>query len=288
MKAASTPATDPLVTAVGGTGLIADPRPARLQRVTCQPLRRGCHAFGSIRRPVRLGERVNEGVGSATGGGISTVYGRPDYQAPIVKDTKMREIPDVAYTSAVERARVPRRLTCPAPAASARPRRTVPSFRLRRDERRLAAVGRVSPRSTDQMAGGRVGDINKTLYHLGEGQGRRRVLPRHRPSGDNSVPADRFTGTPITGFSAVSGWDAATGWGSPIANALVPAIAKPGNGLRSRTSRNHERGRRDSAAPLLLLAGAPDREHRRESVGGVGHGEAVGAGPPRIRQLCPS
>ena len=79
------------------------------------------------------------------------------------------------------------------------------------------------------MAGGRVGDINKTLYHLGKkSQG---AYFHDITVGNNSVPADPGTpGTPITGFSAVSGWDAATGWGSPIANTLVPAIAKPGNG----------------------------------------------------------
>jgi hypothetical protein len=31
-------------------------------------------------------------------------------------------------------------------------------------------------------------------------------------------------------FTATPGFDEATGWGSPIASSIVPAIAKPGNG----------------------------------------------------------
>jgi hypothetical protein len=80
------------------------------------------------------------------------------------------------------------------------------------------------------MAGGRVGLINKTLYKLGKG-GTAGTFFHDTTVGDNSVPADPSTpGTPITGFPAVPGWDASTGWGTPIANKLVPAIAKPGNG----------------------------------------------------------
>jgi subtilase family serine protease len=82
----------------------------------------------------------------------------------------------------------------------------------------------------DQVAGGRVGGLNKTLYHLGKG-----VAPgtyfHDTTVGDNSVPFNAgIPGTPITGFSAVPGYDESTGWGTPIANKLVPAIAKPGNG----------------------------------------------------------
>src|SRR5262249_56190744 len=60
---------------------------------------------------------------------------------------------------------------------------------------------------TDQMAGGRVGGINKTLYKLGKG-GTAGTFFHDTTVGDNSVPADASTpGTPITGFPAVPGWD---------------------------------------------------------------------------------
>jgi subtilase family serine protease len=202
MKAASTPATDPLVTAVGGTQLIAQPATAP-------------GTGGTWINEVTW----NEGAGSATGGGVSSVYGRPDYQAPVVKDTNMREIPDIAYNAAVNGG-VLAVLT-----------RAGTQFFFR-----FGGTSAGSPQwagliaLADQMAGGRVGDINKTLYKLGKGNTASTYF-HDTTVGDNSVPAvPSIPGTPIAGFPAVPGWDEATGWGSPIANTLVPAIAKPGNG----------------------------------------------------------
>lgn len=208
IKATSTPATDPLVTAVGGTQLIAQPATA----------------------PGNGGTWINEvtwneGAGSATGGGVSSVYSRPDYQAPVVKDTHMREIPDISYNAAVNGG-VLAVLTCPAFVCGASGQ-----FFFR-----FGGTSAGSPQwagliaLTDQMAGGRVGGINKTLYKLGKGNNASTYF-HDITVGDNSVPFDPgIPGTPITGFPAVPGWDEATGWGSPIANTLVPAIAKPGNG----------------------------------------------------------
>jgi hypothetical protein len=63
--------------------------------------------------------------------------------------------------------------------------------------------------------------MNPTLYSLSNSSYFRDVT-----TGDNSVPADSSVpGTPITGFSATKGWDAASGLGSPKANSLVPALA---------------------------------------------------------------
>jgi subtilase family serine protease len=72
----------------------------------------------------------------------------------------------------------------------------------------------------DQVAGHRLGDINPTLYALGQSSSESSVY-NDVTVGDNSVPAP-FN---ITGFSAGPGWDPATGWGSPKANNLVPALA---------------------------------------------------------------
>ena len=209
-KATSAPATDPQVTAVGGTQLIAQP---------ATTLGTGGTWINEV--------TWNESAGRATGGGVSTVYSRPSYQAPVVKDTHMREIPDVAYNAAVNGG-VLGVLTCPGPAACGAPAGTY-FFRF-------GGTSAGSPQwagliaLTDQMAGGRVGDINKTLYKLGKGNNSSTYF-HDITVGDNSVPAvPSIPGTPIAGFPAVPGWDEATGWGSPIANTLVPAIAKPGNG----------------------------------------------------------
>jgi subtilase family serine protease len=204
-KRASTPATDPLVTAVGGTQLIAKPATSLTD-------------FGGD----WMNEVTwNEGSLSATGGGISTVYPRPDYQAPVVKDSKAREIPDIAYNAAVNGG-VLAVLSCPGPEACGAPAGTY-FFRFggtSAGSPQWAALTAI----TDQMAGGRIGDINKTLYFLGKG-GKAGTYFHDITVGDNSQAAFG-----ITGFSATPGFDLSTGWGSPIANTLVPALAKPGNG----------------------------------------------------------
>ena len=89
-KSASTPASDPDVTGVGGTQLNAS-----------QVVISG----GVITNPggTYIGETTwNEGVGSASGGGFSVLYKRPDFQAPVVKNSNMRAVPDVAYNAAVQ------------------------------------------------------------------------------------------------------------------------------------------------------------------------------------------
>src|SRR5262249_36035121 len=102
-KAASTPATDPNVTAVGGTDLITVPPTG----IDChgQPATsstNACPAFEVTPGGQWVSESVwNEGVDIAGGGGISTVYSRPDFQAPVVKDSHMRAIPDIAYSASL-------------------------------------------------------------------------------------------------------------------------------------------------------------------------------------------
>jgi subtilase family serine protease len=229
-KAASTPATDPNVTAVGGTDLVTVPatgidchgNPATTSTTACP-------AFVVNANGQWVSESVwNEGAGRSTGGGVSTVYGRPDYQAPVVKDTKMREIPDIAYSASLGHS-ILIIMSCTAADTSACG--AVGTFVFG-----FGGTSAGSPQwaglvaDADQVAGGRVGGLNKTLYHLGKG-----VAPgtyfHDTTVGDNSVPFNAgIPGTPITGFSAVPGYDESTGWGTPIANKLVPAIAKPGNG----------------------------------------------------------
>jgi len=72
----------------------------------------------------------------------------------------------------------------------------------------------------NQEAGHRLGPINPTLYALGQSSSGSSMF-HDVTVGDNSVGAP-FN---IPGFSAGPGWDQATGWGSPKANDLVPALA---------------------------------------------------------------
>ena len=134
----------------------------------------------------------------------------------------MREIPDIAYNAAVYGG-VLGAYTCEAGDAIAEP----PSVRSS-----SASAGRAPARRSglaltaiaDQQAGGRVGDINKTLYKLGKGNAPGRTSTTSR----SATTASRASASPASPRCRAS--TCATGWGSPIANALVPALAKPGNG----------------------------------------------------------
>jgi subtilase family serine protease len=142
-----TPASDPLVTAVGGTRLIAD---------------------------VTTGQRIGEvGWGDhfgASGGGFSAVYRRPGFQAPFIKDNSARAVPDVAWSSDVfgftPVAALGRRLA---------------SFGTSAATAEWAAVGALGV----QAAGHRLGSLNTLLYHAAKGHAAIGSL-RDITSGNNS------------------------------------------------------------------------------------------------------
>ncbi len=72
----STPASDPNVTAVGGTRLVADP------------------ASGAYMSELGWGDAFG-----ASGGGFSSLYRRPEYQGHSLNQHRMRGVPDVAYSA---------------------------------------------------------------------------------------------------------------------------------------------------------------------------------------------
>ncbi len=202
IQAASTPASDPDVTAVGGTDLKAD------------------LTSGAYQSEKTWNESLIFGDAVAGGGGVSTLYKRPDYQAPFVKDSHSREVPDVSYNAAVFDGVIVDfgghfflfgGTSCGSPQWAA-----------------LTAIA-------DQLAGGRLGNINKTLYKLAKSGNASSYFHDIADGSTNAIPdlspfQGAGTGTPIAGFTAVPGYDMATGLGSPIASALLPAIAKPGQG----------------------------------------------------------
>jgi len=69
-----------------------------------------------------------------------------------------------------------------------------------------------------QLKGARLGALNNRLYGWSTSGTLASKLFHDVTTGDNGYGA-------ISGFSAVPGWDAATGIGSPKANALVPMLA---------------------------------------------------------------
>jgi subtilase family serine protease len=180
---ASTPASDPNVTAVGGTHLLADPVSG---------------AYGS--------ESVWSDDFGATGGGFSTVYRRPGYQAPFQSNEKQRGIPDVAYDGDVRGG-------------------LIVAFGVPFGPGAVFVFGGTSAGSpqwaaivalADQKGGHRLGAINKTLYHIAKSSAYGQAL-HDVTTGDSSAPG-------LPGFSAGPGWDAATGLGSPNAAQLIPLL----------------------------------------------------------------
>src|SRR6266566_4668371 len=155
------------------------------------------------------GERVwNEPVfGSASGGAPSFLFAAPSYQSTL--GLAARTTPDVSYNAAINGGVLVYYSALG------------PTLRF--------IVGGTSAGSpqwaaivalANQLNGGPVGFINETLYKIGC-SGRYGVDFHDVTAGDN-----RLVGTPV-GFSAGTGWDDATGWGTPNVANLVHDLATP-------------------------------------------------------------
>jgi subtilase family serine protease len=188
-KAVSTPASDPLVTGVGGTILDAD------------GLTGAYHSEQVWNEPA---------FSAAGGGGFSTLYPAPGFQRGL--HLPSRGVPDISYNAAIiggvlavwstsgQGANLVFRFGGTSAGA--------PQWAG------LAAL-------TDQLAHHRIGNINSELYGLAHGP-LYGALYHDITVGDNTFHGTDQT---IQGFSATKGWDAASGLGTPKANTLVPALA---------------------------------------------------------------
>ncbi len=208
-KAVSTPASDPNVTGVGGTTLHADGTTGAYQSESTW---NESAIFSAI-----YGD--NEAV--AGGGGQSVLFHRPLFQFLATRD-RVREVPDVSYNAAVFNGVIVafHGNTCPA-SKGAPP--TSPCFF------RFGGTSAGSPQwaaivsIVDQIAHGRAGNINMALYLLALLPGSSNPFHDIQDGSNNSVP--NAAGTTITGFTAVKGYDMATGLGTPNIGALAPLIA---------------------------------------------------------------
>jgi subtilase family serine protease len=210
VQAVSTPASDPLVTAVGGTELNAAGYCFTV--FGCDP------ATGPLPGTYEGEVAWNEGalgIG-ATGGGFSLLYDEPSYQKGTIHGGKQRGVPDVSYTAAVLHG-VLTYVNIPGILAG---------FYL------FGGTSVGSPQwaailsIADQKAGYDLGFINKALYHIGQAPPHYSVSFFDVTSGNNS-----FFG--VTGFNAGPGWDATTGLGSPTTDQLVNYLIQfvsPGDG----------------------------------------------------------
>jgi subtilase family serine protease len=184
-KEVALPAAEPLVTGVGGTTLNVD------------------GPSGTYR---------GETTWAYTGGGLSTVYGAPDFQAQT--RLRARAVPDVSFEADGA--------TGPLVVWSSSPYDGGPVFVFEG-----TSVG--SPQwaglvaVADQIRHGRLGLLNQALYTLARNPATYRLAFRDVTSGDNTFPVD--DSTVISGYSAHPGFDLTTGLGSPRADRLAPLLA---------------------------------------------------------------
>ena len=208
------PASDPLVTGVGGTYLCTDANTGTSVDFTSPPA--NCQ------------NQTHREIGwVASGGGFSHVFSRPSYQDTLPSgstpiDAATRGVPDISY-QASSRTGVLVYDTAPGDAAGGL---VCPSGNP--CSAGWYVVGGTSSSCpqwaglvaiADQIAGHGLGMINPTLYSLAS-----------NPSTYGSDFYDVTTGNnqanpAVPGYPATTGWDPVTGLGTPNAANLVPALA---------------------------------------------------------------
>jgi len=193
------PASDPLVTGVGGTYLCTDPVTGMGVDSTDPPS--NCQVTPATREIGWID----------AGGGFSHVFAAPGYQGSLPTGSTpigaMRGVPDVAFQASS---------------------RTGP---LVYDTGAGAGgwfiVGGTSCSSpqfaglvaiADQIAGHGLGQINPTLYSLANG-------PDYGSDFFDVTTGNNQANPDVPGYPASSGWDPVTGLGTPNAANLVPALA---------------------------------------------------------------
>jgi subtilase family serine protease len=228
-QAASSPAVDPLVTAVGGTELHASEFPSTCTNSTnCSPN----PTPGTYQGEITWNESAL-GIG-ASGGGFSVLFDEPSYQKGTIHGGKQRAVPDVSYNAAVLHG-VLTYLNIPGLTAG---------FYL------FGGTSAGSPQWSailaiaDQKAGHNLGFINQALYHIGQANS-------HYSASINDVTSGNNAAFGVAGFNAGPGWDAATGLGTPRTDQLVDYLIQfvsPGDGTAAIAgSKPHPNGK--SSAP---------------------------------------
>jgi subtilase family serine protease len=193
------PASDPLVTAVGGTYLCTDPVTGIGVDSTDPPV--NCQSNAGVREIGWID----------SGGGFSHVFSKPAYQDNLPGGSTSigteRGVPDVAFQAS---ARTGPLVYDTAPGAGG-----------------WFIVGGTSCSSpqfaglvaiADQIAGHGLGQINPTLYQLAAG-------PNYATYFYDVTTGNNQADPSVPGYPATTGWDPVTGLGTPDAATLVPALA---------------------------------------------------------------
>jgi subtilase family serine protease len=186
------PSSDPLVLAVGGTRLVAASPSGRYRD-----------------------ETVWNTPPLASGGGFSRLFARPGYQDGVRGIGGMRGVPDVAADAdgitglAVVLGYGQGGYTVEGASGTSA---GAPFWGA------LIALA-------DQEAGRDLGFVNPTIYKVGRSAEYHRAFHEISSGTNTTVITTGGIATTYTGYQAVRGWNPATGWGSPVASALVPLLA---------------------------------------------------------------
>jgi subtilase family serine protease len=195
-RVVSWPATDPLVTAVGGTQILLG------------------SAGQQLSAPRVWNDDGVNGSPLATGGGLSTVFSRPSWQAAVgsIVGSK-RGVPDISMDASCDPGAEIFATFPGGPGGLQGECGTSLATPL------FAGIVALA----DQLAGHNLGLLNPKLYTLGA---------RKAPGllditlGSNTVSIPLLGGNAVVvGYSARKGYDLASGWGTVRAASLVPELA---------------------------------------------------------------
>ena len=209
------PASDPLVTGVGGTYLCTDPNasPSQPRTVYAGPPAK-CQAFPGVAE-----------VGwTFAGGGFSHVFDKPAYQSPLPAGSTaigaMRGVPDIGLQASAGTGALVY-LTLPPDGTSGLKCGSAPCSTGWYD---IGGTSLSCPEwagivaLADQLNGGGLGLINPALYRLGADPARYANDFYDVTTGNNTADPN------VTGYPATPGWDPITGLGTPNAANLVPDL----------------------------------------------------------------
>ncbi|MFF3918463.1 hypothetical protein ACFYZB_34305 [Streptomyces sp. NPDC001852] len=215
------PASDPLVTGVGGTYLCTDPG-ATGSRVT-----------DSADKPAVCGTNSGQSeVGwTFSGGGYSRIFDRPDYQAGALPEGSTaigakRGVPDVGLQAAPSTGALVY-VSLPPDGNSGLKCGSSPCSTGWYDIGGTSLscpqwAGLVS--IADQINGGGLGLINPALYRIAANPSQYAVDFNDTTTGNNTADPT------VPGYPATKGWDPVTGLGTPNAAKLLPDLVSAAHG----------------------------------------------------------
>jgi subtilase family serine protease len=213
------PASDPLVTGIGGTALCTDPNAATRVADNADP---PAACQGTDQAEIVWGE-LSRGIG--TGGGFSHVFPRPDFQATLPAGSTLipsgqRGVPDVALQASPRTGDLVYISLAP-DGQSGMKCGADPCSTGWYD---IGGTSLATPQWAGligiaaQMKGSGLGLINPALYSIASDPAKYANDFFDITVGDNQANQD------IAGFAATPGWDPTTGLGTPNAANLLPDL----------------------------------------------------------------